>query len=126
MFWIDTVEMSTVSNAGKNRLTFVNWGGKSSVVEVALPREALSIAVFDDKRLAHLTIGAPNAGLRLVCLDAPYMPAPITDSFILFHRISVSVLPESLRSDNRGRRLEVLARERKLGAGRRSEPELVP
>ena len=104
MFWIDAVEMSAVANPRKNRLTFVSWSGKSFSVEVALPRKALRIAVLDNKRLAHLTIGAPNACLRLVCLDAPNMPAPITDSFILFHRISVSALPESLRSDSRGRR----------------------
>jgi len=96
--------MSTVANAGKNRLAFVDWGGKSFAVEVALPRKTFSISVLDDKRLAHLTIGTPNAGLRLVCLDAPNMAAPITDSFILFHRISVSVPPESLRFDSRGRR----------------------
>ena len=92
MFWIHTVEMTAVPDTRKNGFIFVNWKRKGFPIEVPLPRKALSIPVLDDKRLAHSTIGAADARLGFVQLDAPDMPATITDSFVLFHRISVSAL----------------------------------
>lgn len=84
--------MTAVSDSGENGLIFVHWERKGFRIEVALPRKALSIAILDDKRLAHSTIGAADARLGFVQLDAPDMPAAITDSFVLFHRITVSAL----------------------------------
>jgi hypothetical protein len=92
VFGITTVQVATVPNAGKNGLPFVDRLGKRFVIEVPLPRYALSIPILDDKRLAHSTIGAPNARLGFVQLDAPDVPATITDCLVLFHRITVSAL----------------------------------
>ena len=92
MFRIDTVEVSAVPDSGENWLVFIDWKREGFGVELSLPRKALGIPVFDDKGLAHLTIGTTDARLGLVCLDAPNMPATITNSFVLFHRISVSAL----------------------------------
>jgi hypothetical protein len=92
VFGITTVQVTTVPNAGKNGLPFVDWLGKGFGIEVPLPRKALSIPILDDKRLAHSTISAADARLRFVQLDAPDVPATITDSLVLFHRITVSAL----------------------------------
>jgi hypothetical protein len=92
MFWIDAVEMTAVPNPGENWKPFVDWLRKGFVVEVALPRKTLSIPIFDNERLAHSTIGAPDSRLGFVHFDAPNMPATVTYRFILFHRIRVSAL----------------------------------
>jgi hypothetical protein len=118
MLWIDAVEMTAVPNPGKNWKPFIDWLGKSFSVEVALPRKTLGISVLDDKRLSHSAVSATNARLRVVHFDAPNMPATVTYRFVLFHRISVPAPLESLRFGNKGHKLEALARERRLGAGR--------
>ena len=92
MLGIDAVQMTAVPNPGKNRKPFVDWLRKSFVVEVALPRKTLGISVFDNERLAHSTIGAPDSRLGFVHFDAPNMPATVTYRFVLFHRIRVSAL----------------------------------
>ena len=92
MFGITTVQVSAVADSGKNGLPFIYWLSESFSVEVALPREAFGVPVFDNERLAHSTIGATDARLGFVHLDAPNMPATVTYSFILFHRITVSAL----------------------------------
>jgi hypothetical protein len=84
--------MTAVPNPGKNWKPFKDWLGKSFSVEVALPRKTLGIPILDNERLAHSTIGAPDARLRFVHFDAPNMPATVTYRFILFHRIRVSAL----------------------------------
>jgi hypothetical protein len=84
--------MAAVSDSRKDGFAFVDWLRKSFGVELSLPRKALSISVLDNKRLAHSTVGTPDAGLRLVELDAPDMPATVTYRFVLFHRITVSAL----------------------------------
>ena len=112
MLRITTVGMTAVPNPGKNWVPLENWLGKRFRVEVALPRKTFRIPVFDDMRLPHSTICATNASLRVVHFDAPNMPATVTYRFVLFHRIRVSALLESLRSDNKGRRSEARYRER--------------
>ena len=92
MLRVTTVQVSAISNPGKNGLPFVDWVSESFSVEVALPRETLGIPVLDDKRLRHSTVSAPDARLRFVHFDAPNMPATVTYRFVLFHRISVSAL----------------------------------
>jgi len=92
MLWVDAVEMTAVSNPGKNWKPFIDWLRKSFVVEVALPRKAFSIPVLDNERLAHSAIGATDAGFGFVHFDAPNMPATVTYRFVLFHRIRVSAL----------------------------------
>ena len=92
MLRIDAVEMTAVPNPGENWKPFVDWLRKGFVVEVALPRKTLSIPIFDNERLAHSTISAPNSRLGFVHFDAPNMPATVTYRFILFHRIRVSAL----------------------------------
>ena len=118
MLGIDAVKMTAVPNSRKNWKPFIDWLGQSFRVKVALPRKALSIAVFDNERLTHSTIGATDARFGFVHFDAPNMPATVTYRFVLFHRISVPAPLESLRFGNKGRKLEALARERRLGAGR--------
>lgn len=92
MFGITTIQMPASADPGKNWLAFVHWLGKGLGVKVALPRKALGIPILDDKRLAHFTVLATDARLWFVQLDAPNMPATVTYRFVLFHRISVSVL----------------------------------
>jgi hypothetical protein len=92
MLRIDAVEMTAVPNSGKNWKPFVDWLRKSFVVEVALPRKTLGIAILNNERLAHSTIGATDSRLGFVHFDAPNMPATVTYRFILFHRIRVSAL----------------------------------
>jgi hypothetical protein len=92
MLGIYAVEMTAVSNPGKNWKPFIDWLGKSFSVEVALPRKTLGIPIFDNERLPHSTIGAPDSSFRFVHFDAPNMPATVTYSFVLFHRIRVSAL----------------------------------
>ena len=92
MLRIDAVQVSAVSNPGQNWKPFIDWLGESFSVEVALPRKALSISVFDNERLAHSTVSAPDARLGFVHFDAPNMPATVTYRFVLFHRIRVSAL----------------------------------
>jgi hypothetical protein len=92
MLGVDAVKMTAVPNPGKNWKPFKDWLGKSFSVEVALPRKTLGIPILDNERLAHSTIGAPDARLRFVHFDAPNMPATVTYRFILFHRIRVSAL----------------------------------
>jgi hypothetical protein len=92
MLRIDAVEMTAVPNPGENWKPFVDWLRKGFVVEVALPRKTLSIPIFDNERLAHSTIGAPDSRLRFVHFDTPNMPATVTYRFVLFHRIRVSAL----------------------------------
>jgi hypothetical protein len=89
---IDAVKMTTVPNPGKNWKPFIDWLRQSFVVKVALPRKTLSISIFDNERLAHSTIGAPDSRFRFVHFDAPNMPATVTYRFVLFHRIRVSAL----------------------------------
>jgi hypothetical protein len=38
MFGINTVEVSAVSNPGKNGLVFIDWEGEGFSVELPLPR----------------------------------------------------------------------------------------
>lgn len=95
MLRITAVGMTAVPNSGKNRVPLEDWLGESFSVEVALPRKTFSIPVFDDVRLRHSTVSAPDSGLRLVHLDAPNMTATVTNRFVLFHRISVSALYQS-------------------------------
>jgi len=90
VFRIAAIKVAAVSDARQDWLALKNRLGESFGVKVALPRQALGVAVFDDEGLAHSAIGAPNARLRLVELDAPNMSAAITNRLILFHRISVS------------------------------------
>jgi hypothetical protein len=92
MLRITAVRMTTVPNSGENRVPLEEWLGESFWVEVALPRKTFGISVFDDMRLPHSAVITPDACLRVAELDAPNMPAPITDCFVLFHRISVSAL----------------------------------
>lgn len=84
--------MTAVSDSGENGFTLEDWLRKGFFVKVALPRKTLGISVFDDMALPHSTIGAPNARFGFIELDAPNMPATITDCLVLFHRISVSAL----------------------------------
>jgi hypothetical protein len=107
MLRIHAVKVSAVANARENWLPFIDWGSKSFAVEVALPRKTLRISVFDNKRLCHSAVCATNARLGVVDFDAPNMPATVTYRFVLFHRISVSALLESLRFGSKGRKLEV-------------------
>jgi hypothetical protein len=90
MLRITTVGMTAVSDSGKNWVPLEDWLRKSFRVKVALPRKTLSIPVFDNMRLPHSAVLATDARLRVVELDAPNMPAPITYRFVLFHRIRVS------------------------------------
>jgi hypothetical protein len=82
--------MTAVPDSGENRVPLEDWFGKRFGVEVALPRKALCIPVLDDMRLSHSAVSATNARLRVGKFDAPNMTAPITDCFVLFHRIRVS------------------------------------
>ena len=118
MLWVHAVQVSAVSSPGKNGLLFIDWDSKRFSVEVALPRKALGVPVLDDMRLPHSAVSATNARLWVVHFDAPNMPATVTYSFVLFHRISVAVRLEPLRFDSKGRTLEVSSRERRLGVGR--------
>jgi hypothetical protein len=90
MLRVTTVQVTTVPNSGENRVPLEDWFGKGFGVEVALPRKALCIAVLDDMRLSHSAVSATDARLRVGKFDAPNMAAPITDCFVLFHRIRVS------------------------------------
>jgi hypothetical protein len=92
MLGIHAIQMTAVSKPGENWKPLVDWLRKSFVVEVALPRKTLSIPVFDNERLAHSTISAPDSRLGFVHFDAPNMPATVTYRFVLFHRIRVSAL----------------------------------
>jgi hypothetical protein len=92
MFGITTVKVSAVADSRKNGLSFEHWLRESLRVEVALPRKALGISILDNERLAHSTICATDASLRVVHFDAPNMPATVTYRFVLFHRITVSAL----------------------------------
>jgi hypothetical protein len=92
MLRITAVRMTTVPNSGENRVPLEEWLGESFWVEVALPRKTFGISVFDDMRLPHSAVITPNACFWVAELDSPNMPAPITDCFVLFHRISVSAL----------------------------------
>ena len=92
MLGVHAVQMTAVSNPGKNWKPFIDWLGKSFSVEVALPRKTLRIPILDNERLAHSTIGAPDSRLWFVHFDAPNMPATVTYRFVLFHRIRVSAL----------------------------------
>jgi hypothetical protein len=92
MLRIHAVQMTAVSNPGKNWNPFVNWLRKSFVVEVALPRKTLGISILDNERLAHSTVSATDSRFGFVHFDAPNMPATVTYSFVLFHRIRVSAL----------------------------------
>jgi hypothetical protein len=85
MLRITTVRMTAVPNSGENRVPLEEWLSESFGVEVALPRKALSISVFDDMRLPHSAVITPNARLRVAELDAPNVTATITYRFILFH-----------------------------------------
>ena len=90
MLRITAVGMTAVPNPGKNWLPFEYWLGERFRIEVALPRKTLSISVLDDMRLRHSAVLTSNPGLRVGKFDAPNMTAPITDCFVLFHRIRVS------------------------------------
>ena len=90
MLRVTTVQVTAVPNSGENRVPLEDWFGKRFGVEVALPRKALCIPVLDDMRLSHSAVSATNARLRVGKFDAPNMSAPITDCFVLFHRIRVS------------------------------------
>jgi hypothetical protein len=92
MLRITAVDMTAVPNSGENRVPLEDWFGKRFDVEVTLPRKALRIPVLDDLRLSHSAVSATNTRLRVGKFDAPNMTAPITDSFIIFHRITVSAL----------------------------------
>lgn len=92
MLRITTVEMTAVPNPGENWVPFKDWFRKRFRIEVALPRKTFSVSILDDKRLAHSTVSATDARLRLRNLDAPNMPATVTYRFVLFHRIRVSAL----------------------------------
>jgi hypothetical protein len=122
VFWVAAIDVAAVSDAREDRLSLENRLGEGFGVKIPLPRKALGIAVFDDKRLAHSTVGAPNSRLRLVELDAPNMSAAITNRLILFHRISVSAQLEWLHCGSKGRRSAGAYRERRLDAGRRPFP----
>jgi hypothetical protein len=56
MLRITAVGMTAVPDSGENRVPLENWTRKSFSVEVALPRQALSISVFDDMRLSHSAV----------------------------------------------------------------------
>ena len=92
MLRVTTVGMTAVPNSGENRVPLEDWLGESFRVEVALPRQALSIPVFDDMRLSHSAVRATNARFRVGKFDAPNVTATVTYRFVLFHRISVSAL----------------------------------
>ena len=92
MFRIHAVRVPAITNARENWLSFIHWLCKCFGIKFALPRKALRIPVFDNKRFAHLTIGTANARLGLVSLDAPDMPATVTYRFVLFHPIILVVL----------------------------------
>ena len=92
MLRITAVQVTTDSDSGENRVPLEDWLGESVRVKVALPRKALRIPVFDDMRLPHSAVLAPDPRLRVCKFDAPNMTASITDCFVLFHRISVSAL----------------------------------
>ena len=85
MLRITTVRVTAVSDSGENRVPLEEWLGESFWVEVALPRKALGISVFDDMRLPHSAVITPNACLWVAKFDAPNVTATITDCFILFH-----------------------------------------
>jgi hypothetical protein len=112
--------MTAVPNSRENWKPFIHWLRESFKVKIALPRDTLSIPIFDNERLPHSAVRATDASFRFVHFDAPNMPATVTYSFVLFHRISVSVPPESLRFGNKGHRSEAVVRGRRLGAGRLS------
>lgn len=84
--------MPAVADSREDWFAFEDWLRESFGVEVALPRKTLSIPVFDDKRLPHSAVSAPDASFRVVHFDAPNMPATVTYRFVLFHRISVSAI----------------------------------
>jgi hypothetical protein len=90
MLRVTAVQVTAVPNSGENRVPLEDWFGKRFGVKVALPRKALCIPVLDDMRLSHSAVSATNARLRVGKFDAPNMTAPITDCFVLFHRIRVS------------------------------------
>jgi hypothetical protein len=90
MLRITAVRVTAVPNSGENRVPLEKWFGKGFEIEVALPRKTLSISVLDDMRLRHSAVLTSNPGLRVGKFDAPNMTAPITDCFVLFHRIRVS------------------------------------
>jgi len=56
MLRIATVQVSAITNSGKNGLAFKDWLCESFGVKVALPRKALSIPVLDNERLAHSAV----------------------------------------------------------------------
>ena len=92
MFRITAILVSAVSNPREDRTALEHGLGEGFGVEVTLPRQALGVPVFDDKRLAHSAIVAPNSALGLGNFDAPNMPATVAYRLVLFHRISVSAL----------------------------------
>jgi hypothetical protein len=89
---ITTVGMTTVPNSGKNRVPLEDWLGERFRIEFALPRQTLSIPVFDDMRLPHSAVLTPDASFGVGKFDAPNMTATVAYRFVLFHRISVSAL----------------------------------
>jgi hypothetical protein len=95
MLRVTAVGVTAVAYPRENWATFEHRLSESSRIEVALPRQALSIPVFDDKRLAHSTIGAPDASFRLRDFDAPNVTATVTNRFVLFHAIILVRLYES-------------------------------
>ena len=92
MLRITTVQVTAVPDSGKNWVPLEDWLAESLRVEVALPRQALSIPVLDDMRLSHSAVSATNACFRVCKFDAPNVTATVTYRFVLFHRISVSAL----------------------------------
>jgi hypothetical protein len=90
MLRVTAVQVTAVPDSGENRVPLEDWFSKRFGVEVALPRKALGVPVLDDMGLSHSAVSATNARLRVGKFDAPNVTAPITDCFVLFHRIRVS------------------------------------
>jgi hypothetical protein len=87
MLRVTAVFVTAVPNTRKNWIAFEHRLSKCRGIEVALPRQTLSISVFDDKRLAHSAIVTADARLRFCNFDAPNMTAAVTDRLIFFHAI---------------------------------------
>ena len=85
MLRITAVRVTAVSDSGENRVPLEEWLCESFWIEVTLPRKALGISVFDDMGLTHSAVITPDACFRVAELDAPNMPATITDCLVLFH-----------------------------------------
>lgn len=80
--------MTTFSDTWKNWLAVVYRRNKV-ISKITLPGDTFGVPVFDNKRLAHLTVSTPNSGLRLTSLDLPDVTTAVADGFIFFHSMSL-------------------------------------